>query len=139
VPTYAEQQYVFKCTRAVTKMKKKIREQLGAGKTLEDTKKKLVTPSKARRAAKKKRSAAELEAEKYEFDKTKDNTSSSEDEEVDDSTKKIVKRSQEERRLSQCFKKAVTSIEDEEKAIEAYANMNEDEKKEHDTKIEEEK
>jgi hypothetical protein len=73
---------------------------LGAGKTLEDTKKKLVTPSKARRAAKKKRSAKEIEAEKYEFDKTKDNTSSSDDEEVEDSTKKIAKRSEDERRLS---------------------------------------
>jgi hypothetical protein len=99
---------------------------LGAGKTIEDAKKKLVTPSKARRAAKKKRSAAELEAEKYEFDKTKDNTSSSDDEEIDESTKKIVKRSEEERRLSQCFNKAVTSIDEEEKAIEDYANMTED-------------
>jgi hypothetical protein len=68
-------------------MKKKIRESLEAGKLMEDIKKKLVTPTKARRAAKKKRSAKELELEKYEFDKTKDNTSSSDECEVDEDTK----------------------------------------------------
>lgn len=71
-------------------MKKKIRFYMEAGKTLEDTKKKLVTPTKARRAAKKKKTKAEIEAENYEFDETKDVTSSSDECEVDELTKKII-------------------------------------------------
>jgi hypothetical protein len=85
-------------------MEKRIRELKVDGSAMDDIKKRLVTPKRAKKLAKKNKSKKKGDETPYRFDDETLDASELEEGELEEDVKKIVKKTEDEKRLSEIYR-----------------------------------